>query len=150
MTRRLDDHNARALRVPHAEPIVELLKLVAHPQRLTIVCALLEGDLAVSELERELDLHQPSLSQHLATLREAGVIVGRRRAKAVIYHLRDHRVRSLIEALLLIFRQPRAHGRRPEPIELAEGILPPGGKMGAARPLVGDAAVFARIIQEEG
>jgi DNA-binding transcriptional ArsR family regulator len=95
-----------------ADEVSELLKLLGNPQRLLIACLLCEGEYAVSEIEEKLGIRQPTLSQQLGALREAGVIEGRREAKAVIYHLVDDRMRHLLDALHRIFcptdRQPLA------------------------------------------
>ena len=85
------------------EEISEILKLLGNPQRLLIACLLCEGEYAVSEIEEKLGIRQPTLSQQLGALREAGVIEGRREAKAVIYHLADERTRHLLDALHRIF-----------------------------------------------
>jgi DNA-binding transcriptional ArsR family regulator len=86
-----------------AEEISEILKLLGNPQRLLIACLLCEGEYAVSEIEEKLGIRQPTLSQQLGALREAGVIEGRREAKAVIYHLADEQTRHLLDALHRIF-----------------------------------------------
>ena len=86
-----------------ADEISELLKLLGNPQRLLIACLLREGEYAVSQIEEKLGIRQPTLSQQLGALREAGVIEGRREAKAVIYHLVDPRTRHLLDALHRIF-----------------------------------------------
>jgi DNA-binding transcriptional ArsR family regulator len=86
-----------------AEEISEILKLLGNPQRLLIACLLCEGEHAVSEIEEKLGIRQPTLSQQLGALREAGVIEGRREAKAVIYHLADEQTRHLLDALHRIF-----------------------------------------------
>jgi DNA-binding transcriptional ArsR family regulator len=86
-----------------ADEVSELLKLLGNPQRLLIACLLVEGEYAVSEIEEKLGIRQPTLSQQLGALREAGVIAGRKEAKAVIYHLEDQRVRHLLDALHRIF-----------------------------------------------
>jgi DNA-binding transcriptional ArsR family regulator len=86
-----------------AAQVAELLKLMGNPQRLLIACLLAEGECAVSEIEARTGIRQPSLSQHLGALREAGVIQGRRAAKAVIYHLADARAAALLDALKRIF-----------------------------------------------
>jgi DNA-binding transcriptional ArsR family regulator len=85
------------------EEISEILKLLGNPQRLLIASLLCEGEYAVSEIEEKLGIRQPTLSQQLGALREAGVIEGRREAKAVIYHLADARTRHLLDALHRIF-----------------------------------------------
>ena len=64
-----------------AEEVSDILKLLGNPQRLLIACLLCEGEYAVSEIEENLGIRQPKLSQQTGALREAGVIEGRRRAK---------------------------------------------------------------------
>lgn len=86
-----------------ADDVSELLKLLGNPQRLRIACLLRDGEYAVSEIEETLGIRQPTLSQQLGALREAGAIEGRREAKAVIYHLVDARMRHVLDALQRIF-----------------------------------------------
>jgi DNA-binding transcriptional ArsR family regulator len=86
-----------------AEEVSDILKLLGNPQRLLIACLLCEGEYAVSGIEEKLGIHQPTLSQQLGALREAGVIEGRRQNKAVIYSLADARTRHLLDALHRIF-----------------------------------------------
>ena len=94
---------ARVLALGDVEPAAEILKILGHPHRLMIVCALMKGERAVSELERELAIRQPSLSQHLGSLRDAGVIAPRRHAKSVIYRISDPRVAPIIVVLRSVF-----------------------------------------------
>ena len=86
-----------------AEEVSDILKLLGNPQRLLIACLLCEGEYAVSEIEEKLGIRQPTLSQQLGALREAGVIEGRREAKAAIYHLAHEQTRHLLDALHRIF-----------------------------------------------
>ena len=86
-----------------AAEVSGFLKLLGNPQRLLIVCLLCEGEYAVGAIEERLSIRQPTLSQQLAALREAGAIEGRREAKAVIYYIADDRVRALVEALHAVF-----------------------------------------------
>ncbi len=76
-----------------------LLRALAHPMRLAVLCRLMDGELSVSGFELELGLRQPSLSQQLALLREAGLVTTRREAKSVVYGLTDQRVAHLFNAL---------------------------------------------------
>lgn len=78
---------ARAMR-PHAKSAATLLKALANEQRLMILCNLAEGELSVGELNDRLPLSQSALSQHLAVLRERGIVATRREAQAVFYSLR--------------------------------------------------------------
>jgi DNA-binding transcriptional ArsR family regulator len=86
-----------------AGEVAALLRTLSHPARLMIVCALIEGEYSVGQLEAELDLHQPSLSQQLTVLREAGIVETRREAKQIFYRLTQAKAARLIEALHAIF-----------------------------------------------
>jgi DNA-binding transcriptional ArsR family regulator len=77
----------------------EFLRALAHPMRLQILCRLTEGELSVSGFEAELGLKQPSLSQQLGQLREAGLVVTRREARSIVYRLVDTRVVPVLNAL---------------------------------------------------
>lgn len=81
----------------------ELLKAMANPNRLSIVCMLLEGEHTVADLEAELGIRQPTLSQQLGELKEAGIIEGHRKAKHVIYRLADNRAGRVVATLREIF-----------------------------------------------
>ncbi len=89
-----------------ASEIATLLKTLAHPARLMLACKLAEGEYAVGELEGALDIHQPTLSQQLGVLREAGVVETRREAKQIFYRLTERRAAQLVDALYAIFCQP--------------------------------------------
>ena len=81
----------------------DLLKSIANPHRLSIVCMLLEGERSVAELETELGIRQPTLSQQLGELRDAGILASRRAGKHVIYRVADNRAARLIGTLRDIF-----------------------------------------------
>lgn len=86
-----------------AEEVAALLKTLAHPARLMLVCMLVEGEHSVGELEERLDLHQPHLSQQLTVLRGAGVVATRREGKQIFYSLAEAKAGRLIAALHSIF-----------------------------------------------
>jgi DNA-binding transcriptional ArsR family regulator len=79
--------------------VADLLRAMAHPMRLTILCRLVDGEISVGGIESELGLKQPSLSQQLGLLREAGLVITRREAKSVVYGLADHRLNIVLDAL---------------------------------------------------
>lgn len=81
----------------------EFLKKLANPNRLMIACALVEGERSVRELEEGLGIRQPGLSQQLAELRDAGLIVGRKESKSVYYRLADERVSAIVALLYRMF-----------------------------------------------
>jgi len=80
-----------------------LLKTLAHPARLMLACTLAEGEFSVGELEQRLDIHQPSLSQQLGVLREAGLVETRRAAKQIFYRLTEDKAAMLVQTLYHIF-----------------------------------------------
>ena len=77
----------------------ELLKLIGNANRLAIVCYLMETEASVSALEEELGIRQPTLSQQLAELREAGIIEGRRDGKAIVYRVTDPKALAIVDTL---------------------------------------------------
>ncbi len=81
----------------------DLLKLIANTNRLAIVCYLMETDASVSALEEELGIRQPTLSQQLAELREAGIIEGHRDGKAIVYRVIDPRIEAIVHTLRDMF-----------------------------------------------
>jgi DNA-binding transcriptional ArsR family regulator len=89
------------------------LKAVANANRLMILCELKAGERSVSELERVVPLAQSALSQHLAKLREEGLVATRREAQTIYYRLTDERVARLIDTLAELFCQvPEAGGKK--------------------------------------
>ena len=89
---------ARQMR-PHAEQAADLLRALANEQRLMLLCNLLDGPLTVSELNERVELSQSALSQHLAVLREAGIVSAERQAQNVRYSLPKGVVPKLIGVL---------------------------------------------------
>jgi len=79
------------------------LKTLSNPDRLLVACALVDGERSVRELEALLDIRQPGLSQQLAGLREAGLIVSRKHGRQVFYRLADPRVETFIATMHALF-----------------------------------------------
>ncbi len=65
----------------------ELLKAVAHPARLMMVEALAEGEKCVCELQELVGSAMPTVSQHLAKMKSAGIVAGRRDGNRIYYRL---------------------------------------------------------------
>lgn len=86
-----------------AADVAALLKTLAHPVRLMLACTLVQGEFSVGALEEKLNIHQPTLSQQLGVLREAGVVETRRDAKQIFYRLTEEKAARLIDALYTIF-----------------------------------------------
>lgn len=83
----------------HAGRAAALLRSLANPNRLLVLCALGEGERTVGELNREVPLSQSALSQHLAVLRAEGLVATRREARHVFYRLQPGPVGGLIAVL---------------------------------------------------
>jgi DNA-binding transcriptional ArsR family regulator len=88
---------------PHAVAASSLLKALANEQRLMILCNLSGTEMSVSELNERLPLSQSALSQHLAVLREAGIVQTRRDAQTVHYSLADGPAAQVVGTLHRIY-----------------------------------------------
>jgi DNA-binding transcriptional ArsR family regulator len=84
-----------------ADEAVVALKLLANPERLLLLCQLSQGEFSVGELEEQLDIHQPTLSQQLGVLRTQGVVATRREGKNIYYSVADP---NLLEILVVLYR----------------------------------------------
>ncbi|WP_372718716.1 ArsR/SmtB family transcription factor [Immundisolibacter sp.] len=83
-----------------------ILKAIANEHRLLMLCALAEQPLAVCDLNRHVPLAQSALSQHLARLRGAGLVVTERDGPKIRYALADERTRRLIDVLCAEYGPP--------------------------------------------
>lgn len=80
---------------------VGALKVLANEDRLLLLCQLSQGEMCVSDLERALDIRQPTLSQQLGVLRGEGVVYTRREGKNIFYSVADT---SMLEILAMLYR----------------------------------------------
>ena len=80
---------------------VAALKLLANEDRLLLLCQLSQGEMCVSELEAQLDIHQPTLSQQLGVLRSEAVVSTRRQGKNIFYSVADP---ALLDILAVLYR----------------------------------------------
>ena len=87
-----------------AAPAARLMRLFANEQRLMLMCRLSEGECAVGELASFAGLSQSACSQHLARLREEGVIAPRRDAQTIYYAIADPAAARVIALLCDIYR----------------------------------------------
>jgi len=87
-------HNAR----PIHEAKAALFKVLGHPARVRILELLSKDELSVGALQAELGLDSGGTSQHLAALRQAGLVASRREGTSVFYRVADRKVFSLLDA----------------------------------------------------
>ena len=83
----------------HAGEASRLLKALANEKRLMILCLLADAECTVGEINSKLDLSQSALSQHLAVLRDDGLVVARREAQNVVYSLPQGPAQRIIDVL---------------------------------------------------
>lgn len=81
----------------------QLLKTLANPDRLLLLCQLSQGERNVGELEALLGIVQPTLSQQLAVLRREGLVDTRREGKQVYYRISSPAALAVINTLYQLF-----------------------------------------------
>lgn len=81
------------------EEIAERFKALSEPSRLAVLRRLMEGEAAVGEIAEEIGQSQPNVSRHLAGLRRAGFVSGRREGQSIYYSICDPVVVKLCELL---------------------------------------------------
>ncbi len=83
-----------------AGQVAEMLRTIANDRRLLILCRLVEcGEATVGQLAGDVELSQSALSQHLARMREEGLVTYRRDAQTLWYRIADPRVEELLATL---------------------------------------------------
>jgi ArsR family transcriptional regulator len=75
------------------------MRAIAHPLRLKILCVLGDQESNVQDLVEAVGTSQSNVSQHLAILREKGILGARRRANHVYYSIRDQRTLQLLSTM---------------------------------------------------
>lgn len=118
-------------RAPQA---ADLLRQLSNANRLLILCHISQAERSVGQLEQDLGIKQPGLSQQLAELRQSGLVKTRRESRSIFYSIADERALAVMSMLHEIFcKDPRAVTER-----LADEAAP-------AEPPRGDRARFARM-----
>ncbi len=87
----------------HIEMAARALKAIAHPLRLKILCVLGDQEACVQEIVDAVGTSQSNISQHLAILREKGVLLTRKDANRVYYRVGDQRTLQLVVMMRGIF-----------------------------------------------
>jgi DNA-binding transcriptional ArsR family regulator len=82
-----------------AEEACRLMKTLANPDRLMLLCQLSQGEMRVGELEDELGIRQPTLSQQLTVLREEDLVETRREGKNIFYSVRSKQALAVLKVL---------------------------------------------------
>jgi ArsR family transcriptional regulator len=79
------------------------MKAMSHPLRLKILCTLGEHELSVQDIVEQVGTSQSNISQHLAILRDKGILASRKDANRVYYRVGDARTLRLISMMREVF-----------------------------------------------
>ena len=114
--RNLEPHLPPAAFAAKAAEVAGVLKALANPHRLAILCRLAEvGESTVGGLTETIVLSQSALSQHLARMRQEGVVTFRRESQTLWYRIGDPRIADLMAELYRLYCAPPAQpATRPE------------------------------------
>jgi len=82
-----------------ANKAASLMKVMANSDRLMLLCQLSQGEKSVGELEKILDIRQPTLSQQLTVLREAELVETRRDGKCIYYRVSSQSALAVMRVL---------------------------------------------------
>ena len=91
-----------------AEQASDLLKSLAHPHRLLIVCQLLDGERSVGALATFLGIRDSTVSQHLTLMRKDNIVSARRDKQTIWYSIASHPAREVLMALYRVYGAPTA------------------------------------------
>lgn len=100
-----------------AAQAAKLLRALANERRLMILCQLADGERSVGQIQPLVGLSQSALSQHLAVLREEGIVASRREATSLWYRIADPAALKVVGTLAEIFCPPAenaAHDHDPQ------------------------------------
>ena len=104
----LTPRNLKAMR-RNAGEAATMLRMLSHEARLTVLCDLVGGERTAGELVGASGLSQSALSQHLAKLRDEGLVATRRESQTIHYRLADPKIARLIGLLHELY----CEGKRP-------------------------------------
>ncbi|MCU0237103.1 MAG: metalloregulator ArsR/SmtB family transcription factor [Acidobacteria bacterium] len=85
--------------------VAAILKTLAHPQRLFLLCRLARGEATVSELREACGASQSLISQHLTRMRREGIVQARREGNFVHYRILDPKLSALIKEMEATFNE---------------------------------------------
>ncbi len=100
--------------IPAAEKAADLMRSLSHPQRLLVLCALVDGERSVAELRQALAIEQVPMSQQLMRLRADGLVEARREGTTVHYPIPRPEILTVVQALHDA-SYPPGRGKRPHP-----------------------------------
>lgn len=106
----------------NATQAATLLKSLANEDRLLLLCQMVAGERAVSELERLTGIRQPTLSQQLGVLRNEGLVATRRDGKWIYYSVASREAMTMLTTLQGLFCPEVARRSAAKALEQEEAI----------------------------
>lgn len=91
---------------PQADQVADLMKTLAHGNRLLALCAMMDREHSVGELAEALGMRAQAMSQQLAILRNKGLVSTRRDGQTIYYSLASPEIRILMETLYATYCAP--------------------------------------------
>ncbi len=85
------------------ERATRALKAMAHPLRLKILCSLVDKELAVLEIVKQVGSSQSNISQHIDILRSKNIIESRREGNKILCKVTDYKILKLVSNIQLVF-----------------------------------------------
>lgn len=82
-----------------------LLKILANPDRLMLLCQMTQGEYSVAELEAVTGVRQPALSQQLTVLRQGNLVATRREGKQIFYRIDSEEALAVMKVLYELYCQ---------------------------------------------
>ena len=98
-----DDTNALMTEDADIDRASRSLKAMSHPLRLKILCTLGGDEISVQDIVEHVGTSQSNISQHLAILRDKGILASRKDANRVYYRVSDARTLALIGMMRTVF-----------------------------------------------
>jgi ArsR family transcriptional regulator, virulence genes transcriptional regulator len=92
-----------------ADRASEFLKSMANPQRLRILCLIMEGERPVGEIAEAIGANQSSVSQNLALMRREGLVAPRRDGQTIYYRLAEKKLVKILKVLTDMFCPPEGN-----------------------------------------
>ena len=87
-----------------ASGVADMLKALGNARRLMLLCKMVEhGEVTVGDLARDVGLSQSACSQHLARMRDEGLVAYRRESQTLWYSIADARVETLLATLYQLY-----------------------------------------------
>lgn len=81
----------------------KLLRVLANPDRMLLLCQMTQGEFSVKELETATGIAQPTLSQQLTVLREECLVTTRREGKQIFYSISSSEALAVLQVLYQIY-----------------------------------------------